>query len=68
MFHIWSLELVTEAERSRKDRKPDTTRHTRAIVLVRDQPINQFELHLAVPNGQDSEVMSNRFRRMSVSN
>ena len=37
-FHIWSLKLVTEAERSRKD-----GRGARAIVMWCNQPINQFE-------------------------
>ena len=40
-FHIWSLELLTEAERSREE--GETRRGARAIVLLRNQPINQFE-------------------------
>ena len=40
-FHIWSLELVTEAERSSRE-DGETRRGARAIVLLRYLPINQL--------------------------
>ena len=43
-FHIWSLELVTEAERSRED--GETRRGARAIVLLHNRV--QYRAHINI--------------------
>ena len=63
-FHIWSLELFTEEERSRED--GETRRGARAIVLLRNQPINQSEPSYATSATLLCSVHPSKYTRNTV--